>query len=123
MLNHLIAVPESADGLRRAIGEAHRRYTRPINVQEKWRGPLWQGRFASFVMDEKYPLAATRYSEHNPVKAGLFSVPEDYPWGSAKTHIEGGDDHLVKVNPLLQMVDDWRQFLSADVSDKECALL
>ena len=27
----LIAVPESEDGLRRAIGEAHRRYTRHIN--------------------------------------------------------------------------------------------
>ena len=25
---HLIAVPQSADGLRRAVGEAHRRYTR-----------------------------------------------------------------------------------------------
>jgi len=31
---HLIAVPESEDGLRRAIGEAHRRYTRRINVRE-----------------------------------------------------------------------------------------
>ena len=120
---HLIAVPESADGLRRAIGEAHRRYTRSINFREKWRGHLWQGRFASFVMDEQYLLAATRYIEHNPVKAGLVSVPEDYPWSSAKAHIEGRDDDLVKVNPLLEMVDDWRQFLSADVSDKECALL
>lgn len=33
--------------LRRAIGEAHRRYTRRINFREKWRGYLWQGRFAS----------------------------------------------------------------------------
>ena len=32
----LIAVPRSEDGLRRAIGEAHRRYTRRINFREKW---------------------------------------------------------------------------------------
>ena len=49
---HLIAAPKSEDGLRRAIDEAHRRYTRRVNFREQWRGHLWQGRFASFVMDE-----------------------------------------------------------------------
>ena len=40
MPNHvrLIAVPKTEDGLRRAIGEAHRHYTRRINFREKWRG-------------------------------------------------------------------------------------
>ena len=60
---HLIAVPETEQALRRAIGEAHRRYTRRINFRQKWRGYLWQGRFASFVMDELYLLAAARYVE------------------------------------------------------------
>ena len=50
---HLIGVPETEQSLRRAIGEAHRRYTRRINFRERWRGYLWQGRFASFVMDEQ----------------------------------------------------------------------
>ena len=31
---HLIAVPEKAENLRLAIGEAHRRYTRRINFRE-----------------------------------------------------------------------------------------
>ncbi|NLF09098.1 MAG: hypothetical protein GX594_14145 [Pirellulaceae bacterium] len=43
---------KSEDGLRRAIGESQRRYTRRVNFREQWRGHLWQGRFASFVMDE-----------------------------------------------------------------------
>jgi putative transposase len=41
---HLIAVPQSVDGLKRAIGEVHRRYTRMVNFREGWRGHLWQGR-------------------------------------------------------------------------------
>jgi putative transposase len=49
---HLIVVPSTADGLAGALGEAHRRYTRRVNFREKWRGYLWQGRFASVVMDE-----------------------------------------------------------------------
>ena len=65
---HLIVVPQSAESLRRAIGEAHRRYTRWINFQEGWRGHLWQGRFASFVMDEDHLLIAARYVELNPVR-------------------------------------------------------
>ena len=38
---HLVAVPETEDGLRRAIGEAHRRYTRHINFREQWRGDIY----------------------------------------------------------------------------------
>ena len=48
---HLIAVPRDEESLRRAVGEAHRRYTRHSNFREGWRGHLWQGRFASFPMD------------------------------------------------------------------------
>jgi putative transposase len=120
---HLIAVPEGVEGLRRAIGEAHRRYTRQINFREKWKGHLWQGRFSSFLMDEKYLLAATRYVELNPVKAGLASTPEGYRWSSTKAHMEGKDDALVTVKPLLELVDNWRQFLSGGVSDEEYELL
>jgi len=43
---------------RGGLGEAHRRYTRRINFREGRRGHLWQGRFASFAMDERYLLRA-----------------------------------------------------------------
>jgi len=35
---HLVAVPRTAEGLARAVGEAHRRYTRRVNFREGWRG-------------------------------------------------------------------------------------
>jgi putative transposase len=44
---HLIAVFESEDSLARAIGEAHRRYTRMKNIAAGVRGYLFQGRFSS----------------------------------------------------------------------------
>ena len=75
---HLIAVPRTEQSLRRAIGEAHRRYTRRIHFREKWRGYPWQGRFASFVMDEPHLLAAARYVELNAQRAGLVACPEDW---------------------------------------------
>ncbi len=53
---HLILVPRDAAGLRAALGEAHRRYTRRVNFREGWRGHLWQGRFASVAMAEAHLL-------------------------------------------------------------------
>ncbi len=113
---HLIVVPETKDGLNLAIGEAHRRYTRQINFREGWRGHLWQGRFSSFIMEERYLLACTRYIELNPVRAGLAKEPEDWRWSSARAHMNDKDDILVKTRPLLEIVNQpWRKFLSFDV--------
>ena len=101
---HLIAVPEDEDGLRRAIGEAHRRYTRHVNFREGWRGHLWQGRFASFVMDDDHLLAAARYIELNPVRAKIVRKPHRYRFSSARGHLQGRDDRLLTASPLLEMI-------------------
>ena len=77
---HLMVVPETTESLRRGLGDTHRRYTRAINFREGWRGFLWQGRFASVLLDEPYVYAAVRYVERNPVAARLVERPEDYPW-------------------------------------------
>jgi putative transposase len=116
---HLIAVPTRSDNLRTAIGEPHRRYSRMINFREGWRGYLWQGRFSSFVMDDQYLLAAVRYIELNPVRAKLVAKPGDYNWSSCRAHLEGKDDKLVKVSPLLGMIHSWSAFMQSSVSDVE----
>jgi len=116
---HLIVVPRTEQSLRRAIGEAHRRYTRRINFREKWRGCLWQGRFGAFVMDEPYLLAAARYVERNPVRAALAADAADWPCSSAGAHLSGRDDRLVQVAPLLAMVGDWRGLLDSALPEAE----
>ncbi len=115
---HLIAVPDEEQGLARAIGEAHRRYTRRINLREKWRGHLWQERFASFAMDEQHLLAAARYIEMNPVAAKLVLHPTDYRWSSAHAHLTGKNDGLVNVPPLLDRIADWRSLLILSPPDE-----
>jgi len=69
MTNHVhhIVTPNKYSNLGWAIGETHRRYIRMINIREGWKGYLWQGRFASFPMDEDWLLKAAAYVELNPV--------------------------------------------------------
>jgi len=109
---HLVAVPLDKTGLAKAIGEAHRRYTRHINFREGWRGYLWQGRFASFVMDQMYLEATVRYVEMNPVRAGLVKRPWDYRWSSAAAHVKGQNDALANVKPLIDFFGDGGKFLA-----------
>jgi putative transposase len=120
---HLIATPQTADGLRAALGEAHRRYTRRVNFAQDWRGHLRQGRFASAVLDGPHLLAAVRYVERNPVQAGLCRQAWEYPWSSTAAHLAGRDDGLVTTAPLLGLVPDWDAYLAEDASDAQIAAL
>jgi len=109
---HLVVVPEHQDGLSALFGEAHRRYTRRVNLREGWRGHLWQERFHSFVMDECHLISAVRYVELNPVRAGICARAEEWPWSSAAAHIKGYDDGLVSVAPMLARVQSWSSYLA-----------
>ena len=110
---HLVVVPSDCAQLSRAIGEAHRRYTRAINFRNDWRGYLWQGRYASFPMDEFYLHACVKYVELNPVKANLVESPFHRPWSSAMAHLKRKNDDLVKVGPMLDRVEDWASYLDS----------
>jgi len=112
---HHVIVPGSEASLAALFSKAHRQYTRHINFREGWRGHLWQERFHSFVMDEHYLMATVRYVELNPVRAGLCRYPHEWPWSSARAHLEGRDDALVAVQPMLQRVDDWSAYLGQPV--------
>jgi putative transposase len=117
---HIVCVPSKKDSLHLAIGEAHRRYTRVINFRQGWRGHLWQGRFASYVMDERYLFACVRYVENNPVRAKLSARAEGWRWSSASAHISGKDDRLVTVKPMLRIVKKkWANFLSSQATEDE----
>jgi len=116
---HLILLPHDVDGLRAALSEAHRRYTRHVNLREGWRGYLWQGRFASFPVAEPHLLACARYVELNPVRARLVHRARDWRWSSARAHLAGEDDSLAITRPLLRRVADWGDFLRGGLSEAE----
>ena len=120
---HLILVPAGALGLRDALAETHRRYTRMVNFREGWKGHLWQERFHSFVMDERHLFASARYVERNPVRARLCARPQEWRWSSDAAHLAGCDEALVTVGPLLELIPDWEAFIGAEDDDKSNELL
>jgi len=92
---HLVAVPNSEEGLQRVLKPLHMRYAQHINRSRGWKGHLWQGRFFSSPLDDGYLWAAIRYVERNPVRAGMVKKAEDYRWSSAAAHCDLRADSLL----------------------------
>lgn len=120
---HLILTPPRAEALRRALGDAHRRYSRRINFAHGWTGFLFQGRFASFPMAEAHLMVAMRYVELNPVRARLAKRAEQWPWSSARAHVEGKEDGLTDLSALSGIARNWRALLlrGLEAGDDEIA--
>ena len=109
---HYVVVPAARGGLARLMQHPHRRYAWRVNRRMQWQGHLWQSRFYSCPLDEQHLMAAVRYIELNPVRAGLCSDPEEWCWSSVKAHLDGADDGLVDVEPMSERVSDWGAYLS-----------
>jgi len=85
---HFIGVPGRQESLARTFNTVHMLYAQYFNRKQNAIGHLWQGRFFSCVLDERHLYAAVRYVEMNPVRAGIAQAPQDYPWCSAKSHMD-----------------------------------
>ena len=120
---HLIACPRTADGLAQALGAAHRRWANFVNARGRWRGHLFDGRFASVAMDEAHLLSAIRYVALNPVRARLVAKAADWPWSSVGAHLKGQDDGLVTVRPVLERVDRFAELIAGEPDDPAFAAI
>jgi putative transposase len=83
---HLVAIPQKPDSLASALKETHGRYATYWNAAHGNSGHAWQGRFYSCPLDEAHIWEALRYTELNPVRAGMVEEPEMWNWSSAGAH-------------------------------------
>ena len=64
------------------------------------RGHFWERRYhACVVEDDTYALAALRYLDRNPVRAGLVDDPASYPWSSCAAYALGALDRAITFHP------------------------
>ena len=117
---HFIGVPGRQESMARTFNTVHMLYAQYFNRKQKLAGHLWQGRFYSCVLDERHLYAAFRYVELNPVRAGIVSSVQNYPWCSAGSHIMGIGNPVLSKCFMMETVENWGQYLTLD-SDQEAA--
>jgi putative transposase len=115
---HLVLQPATTDGLARAIGEAHRRYTSFVNIRARRTGNLFRGRFASLAMDEANALRTIQAMAFAPVRARLAAYPELWPWSSVRAHLSAEDDGLVSLRPVLELRPRFRAFIDLSMAEQ-----
>lgn len=117
---HFIGVPSRQESMARTFSTVHMLYAQQFNRRKKIRGHLWQGRFFSCALDERHLRAAIRHIELNPVMAGLATAPQDHPWSSARSRLNGADDPLLSYCFMAESMVDWGQYLGED-QDRDAA--
>jgi putative transposase len=99
---HLLATPETMEGLPQMMQAVGRRYVRYFNDRQRRTGTLWEGRYKStLIQAERYLLAWMAYIDLNPVRAGLVPDPKDYPWSSHGHYVGLRTDRLITPHPLV----------------------
>ncbi len=84
MSNHYHLMLETVEGnLSHAMGCLNSRYSQYFNRRHSLAGHVLQGRYhAILVQKESYLLECARYVVLNPVRAGIVTSPEQWPWSS-----------------------------------------
>jgi putative transposase len=119
---HLIAIPRKVDVMGRAVKDTHGRYAAYGNAVHHSSGHVWQGRFYSCPLDESHLWKALRYTELNPVRAGLVAKAERWEWSSAAAHCG-----VLQPDACLAMefwqagwsACSWRTFLATGETESE----
>lgn len=99
---HLLATPETTEGIPQMMQAVGRRYVRHFNQRHQRTGTLWEGRYKStLIQADRYLLACMAYIDLNPVRAALVADPRDYRWSSHAHYAGLRDDKLVTPHPLF----------------------
>ena len=118
---HLVVTPHHAGGLALALRHAHGRYAIYWNAVHQSSGHAWQGRYYSCPLDRVHLWEALRYTELNPVRAGLASAAEAWRWSSAAAHCgaEAGNEILdFEVWRENWTASAWREYPAAGEPDR-----
>jgi len=99
---HLLATPKTENGLPQMMQAVGRRYVRYFNDAQKRTGTLWEGRYKStLVQTDRYLLACMVYIDLNPVRAGMVTQAQDYPWSSHGHYMGLRTDRLLTPHALF----------------------
>lgn len=86
-LHLLVRTPEC--DLQKGLKAVHERFAWHVHRRYEGHGHVFGGRFGNrLVTTPRYEVACLRYIARNPVKAGMCSIAEEWPW-SAHRYLVG----------------------------------
>jgi putative transposase len=97
---HLLLQAPAADALGRPLGWFMTQTAKTFHRLRSRSGHFWERRYrACLVEDDLYALAALRYMDRNPVRAGIVEDPLTYAWSSCASYAKGTPNRLIQFHP------------------------
>ena len=101
---HFILTQLKPEGISIFTGNIQNSYSRYFNLKHKRKGPLWEGRFKSILIESDEQLIhLTRYIHLNPVTAGLIDKPENWLGSSYKEYLSKSKESICRYENILEI--------------------
>jgi putative transposase len=123
---HLVVIPRKTESLASTFKATHGQYASYWNAAHHSSGHLWQGRFYSCPLDPAHLWEALRYTELNPVRAGMVPSAAQWKWSSAAVHCGAAEpDACLEMAPWRERWTpvSWQAFLGLGETEAELALI
>jgi len=109
MNNHVHLLLETAQTpLSKILQGINQSYTMYFNKKYKTSGHLFQGRYKAILCDrDEYLLALIKYIHHNPLRAKIAELPDEYEWSSYRQYAQRqGHPGIVDTDNVLRMFSE-----------------
>ena len=112
---HFLLTPLKENGVSVYMKNLLNSYTRYFNTRNNRKGPLWQGRFKSVLVENDEQLIhLTRYIHLNPTSSGISDRPEDWQYSSYKEFINKSDKQLCNFQNYIDMISEsYKKFVES----------
>ncbi len=115
---HLLVRPHRARNLSHCMQWLQTSFARRFNDYYGTEGPLWQGRYKSFlVQEDEHLLTVMSFIEGHPLRQGLVETAEDYVWSSHRENYWGNRRQKLDELPV-PLTDDWSASVDALLGER-----
>lgn len=115
---HLVLKQLTENGISKYMNDILNGYSKYFNTRHKRKGPLWESRFNSLLVDTDEQLFhLTRYLHLNPITAGIVDRPEDWKFSSYREYLGNNNFKICQFNDILDIKpESYRKFVNERIS-------
>ena len=117
---HIILRQMSDKGISMYMNNVQNSYTRYFNIKNKRKGPLWESRFKSVLVEtDEQLLHLTRYVHLNPVTAYLVDRPDDWAGSSYNEYVSRTENPICEHSDLLNISrEEYKNFVEENIQQQ-----
>jgi putative transposase len=115
---HLILQQQKNNGISKYMAKSLNSYSRFFNTRYQRKGPLWEGKFKSILIDnDEQLLHLTRYIHLNPVSANIIEKTEDWKFSSYNEYLGNNVNQICKYPDLFDLTQlEYKRFVTNQIS-------